>query len=68
MGLALQRIIDSIPFVTEALPTITTYPIDYSVTHYLIAVAFALATTWVAGWLPARKAAGLDPVDIIRGK
>jgi lipoprotein-releasing system permease protein len=68
IGLALQRIIDSIPFVTEALPTITTYPIDYSFTHYLIAVAFALVTTWVAGWLPARKAAGLDPVDIIRGK
>jgi lipoprotein-releasing system permease protein len=68
VGLALQRIIDSIPFVTEALPTITTYPIDYSLTHYAIAVAFALITTWVAGWFPARKAAHIDPVEIIRGK
>jgi lipoprotein-releasing system permease protein len=68
LGLLLQRIIDGIPFVTEALPTVTTYPIDYSLAHYLIAVAFALITTWVAGWFPARKAALIDPVEIIRGK
>jgi lipoprotein-releasing system permease protein len=47
---------------------VTTYPIDYSLAHYLIAVAFALITTWVAGWFPARKAALIDPVEIIRGK
>ena len=29
-GFALQKMIDNIPFVTEALPTITTFPIDYS--------------------------------------
>lgn len=67
-GFSMQKIIDSIPFNTEALPTITTYPIDYSVTYYVVAVTFALLTTWVAGWFPARKASQVDPVEIIRGK
>lgn len=67
-GFTLQKIIDNIPFNTEALPTITTYPIDYSIHYYVIAVTFALLTTWVAGWFPARKASQVDPVEIIRGK
>lgn len=67
-GMALQRVIDSIPFVTAALPTVTTFPIDYSPKYYIIAVTFALITTWIAGWFPARKASQVDPVEIIRGK
>lgn len=67
-GFTLQKIIDNIPFNTEALPTIKTYPIDYSVEYYIIAVTFALLTTWIAGWFPARKASQVDPVEIIRGK
>ena len=68
MGIILQHIIDNIPFVTAALPTVTTFPVDYSKRYYVIAVTFALATTWVAGWFPARKASQVDPVEIIRGK
>ncbi len=67
-GFAMQRLIDQLPFVTEALPTVTTFPVDYNPKYYLIAVTFALLTTWIAGWFPARKAAQIDPVEIIRGK
>ena len=67
-GFTLQNIIDNIPFVTAALPTVKTFPIDYSPKYYIIAVTFALLTTWVAGWFPARKASQVDPVEIIRGK
>ncbi|MBL7940734.1 MAG: ABC transporter permease [Flavobacteriales bacterium] len=67
-GFALQNIIVNIPFVTAALPTVKTFPIDYSPKYYIIAVTFALLTTWVAGWFPARKASQVDPVEIIRGK
>ncbi|HQV76294.1 MAG: ABC transporter permease [Flavobacteriales bacterium] len=67
-GFTLQKVIDNIPFNTEALPTVKTYPIDYSLEYYVIAVSFALLTTWVAGWFPARKASQVDPVEIIRGK
>ncbi|MBK8581823.1 MAG: ABC transporter permease [Flavobacteriales bacterium] len=68
VGVTLQHIIDNIPFVTAALPSVTTFPVDYSIRYYVIAVTFALATTWVAGWFPARKASQVDPVEIIRGK
>lgn len=67
-GFGLQHLIDNIPFVTAALPTVTTFPIDYDPKFYVIAVTFALATTWVAGWFPAQKASQVDPVQIIRGK
>jgi lipoprotein-releasing system permease protein len=67
-GFAMQNVIDNIPFITAALPTVKTFPIDYSPKYYIIAVTFALLTTWVAGWFPARKASQVDPVEIIRGK
>ena len=67
-GFGLQNVIDNIPFITQALPTVTTFPIDYNPKYYIIAVTFALLTTWIAGWFPARKAAQVDPVEIIRGK
>lgn len=68
LGFLMQRVVDNIPFITEALPTVTTFPVDYNPKYYVIAVTFALLTTWIAGWFPARKASQVDPVEIIRGK
>lgn len=42
-------------------------PLAYELSHYLIAGAVALASSFAAGYAPARKAARLHPVDIIRG-
>ncbi len=67
-GFLLSLGIDQIPFNTSALPTIKTYPINYNPAFYLIATLFSLATTYLAGWTPARKASRVDPVIIIRGK
>lgn len=67
-GFLFSLIIDNIPFNTASLPTVNTYPIDYGIHYYLIAVIFAIATTSLAGWLPAKKASKVDPVVIIRGK
>ena len=67
-GYALSSLIDVLPFETEALPTIKTYPVNFDPVYYFTGVSFALATTWVAGWFPAKKASKVDPVDIIRGK
>lgn len=60
--------IDQIPFETEALPTIKTFPVDYNPKYYIIGGTFSLVTTYFAGFFPARKASGVDPVEIIRGK
>lgn len=67
-GFALSAIIDQIPFITAALPTVKTYPINYNPKFYLIGGVFSLVTTYFAGYFPSRKASKIDPVIIIRGK
>ena len=67
-GFILSFIIDQIPFVTASLPTVTTYPVNYNPVYYMIAAGFSLATTFFAGFFPAKKASKVDPVVIIRGK
>ena len=42
-------------------------PLFYTPVHYAMAGAVALASSLIAGYSPARKAAALEPVDIIRG-
>ena len=42
-------------------------PVLYSVKHYALATAVALVSSLVAGYFPARAAAKVHPVDIIRG-
>jgi lipoprotein-releasing system permease protein len=67
IGYGLSRLIDSVPFNTDALPTITTYPINYNIWYYLVGISFALVSTFIAGYLPSNKAKRIDPVRIIRG-
>lgn len=67
-GYGLSVLIDFTPFETQALPTITTFPVNYNPVYYIIGIAFSLITTYVAGVFPAKKAAQVDPVVIIRGK
>jgi lipoprotein-releasing system permease protein len=68
LGRLLAMAIERVPFEFDALPTVTTYPVDHDPTYYFIGITFALVTTWVAGYFPARKASTIDPVEIIRGK
>lgn len=67
-GFLIVSFIDQIPFNTAALPSIKTYPVSYDIKYYMIGATFGLFTTFLAGWLPARKASKVDPVVIIRGK
>ena len=67
VGYGLSRLIDNVAFETEALPTITTYPINYNIMYYIIGISFALLSTFIAGYLPSNKAKRVDPVQIIRG-
>ena len=68
LGFVLSTIISHLPFETTALPTLKTYPVNFEILYYLIGISFALVTTYLAGLFPARKAANVDPVIIIRGK
>jgi len=67
-GFGLSALIDQVPFHTASLPTITTYPVSYDPKIYIIGGVFSIITTYFAGYFPSRKASGIDPVIIIRGK
>lgn len=68
LGLGLSLVIDQTPFETEALPTIATYPVNHNPMFYVIGIVFAMISTFLAGYLPSRKAKKIDPVRIIRGQ
>ena len=68
LGYGVCVIIDNTPFDTAALPTIKTYPVMYAPKYYIIGIVFAMLSTFFAGYLPARRAERIDPVDIIRGQ
>jgi lipoprotein-releasing system permease protein len=66
LGYVLSRALGSIEFKSPFVDS-NFIPIEYDIAHYLIATAVALAASAIAGYLPARKAARVHPVDIIRG-
>ncbi|NNK79948.1 MAG: FtsX-like permease family protein, partial [Flavobacteriales bacterium] len=68
IGYFVSVLISHTPFETEALPTIKTYPVNFEPMFYVIGMSFAMVSTFLAGYLPARKAQYIDPVDIIRGQ
>ena len=66
LGYALSRALGAIEFKSPFVDS-NHIPIEYDVSHYLIATIVALGASAIAGYLPARKAARVHPVDIIRG-
>jgi len=68
LGYSVSVIIDNTAFDTPALPTIKTFPVDYQIKYYIIGILFSTISTFMAGYLPSRKAEKIDPVDIIRGQ
>lgn len=68
IGFGLANFIGTLPFNTEALPTIETYPINLNPLFFLIGFSFAMISTFIAGYLPSKRAEKIDPVKIIRGQ
>jgi lipoprotein-releasing system permease protein len=66
LGFLLCLALGSIEFKSPFMDT-TRLPLAYSPLHYAIAMLVALASSFAAGFMPARKAARVHPVDIIRG-
>ncbi|MGD1946787.1 MAG: ABC transporter permease, partial [Croceivirga sp.] len=64
IGNIIVRIIDNIPFNIGPMDTL---PVSYRPQDYLLAFSFGILFTFIAGYLPARKASKLDPVAILRG-
>jgi lipoprotein-releasing system permease protein len=66
LGYALCLALGSIEFKSPFMDA-NRLPLAYSPLHYAIAMLVALVSSFAAGFMPARKAARLHPVDIIRG-
>lgn len=67
LGFALVQLLGSVEIRLRGLVDVQRLPVDNSLVHYAIAGAFALAAATLAAYLPARRAARLRPVDILRG-
>jgi lipoprotein-releasing system permease protein len=64
LGWLVSDVVNHVPFNVAGLATL---PMTYNPKDYILAFSFGLITTFVAGYLPSRKAARIDPVTIIRG-
>lgn len=64
LGTIICKLVNMVPFEIAGMKTL---PMTYSFVNYAMAFMFGLVTTFVAGYLPARKASTIDPVTIIRG-
>ncbi|WP_298984829.1 ABC transporter permease [uncultured Roseibium sp.] len=67
LGFGLSSYLATVKFELTTDVEVTRLPIYFSVLHYVIACLLALFSSAIAGLIPARKAARLNPVDIIRG-
>jgi lipoprotein-releasing system permease protein len=64
LGYLIANLVNKIPFEVAGLLTL---PMAYTLKDYILAFMFGLVTTFIAGYIPARKASKIDPVTIIRG-
>ena len=65
LGFTLMQILGSLEFPIRG--RIETLPLDRSFIQYAVSAAASLTSAIIAAWIPARKAARVDPVDILRG-
>ncbi|REJ81407.1 MAG: ABC transporter permease [Bacteroidetes bacterium] len=68
LGYLMTLIVGSIPMNVKGFITMEYLHFNTSPLFYIFAFVFALIATSLAGYFPARKAAKVDPIDIIRAK
>ncbi|MEZ5853093.1 MAG: ABC transporter permease [Hyphomicrobiaceae bacterium] len=66
LGFVLCLMLGTIEFKSPFMDA-TRLPLYYTPVHYALAGCVAMTASAIAGYLPARKAAGVHPVEIIRG-
>jgi lipoprotein-releasing system permease protein len=68
IGFILSSLIAQAPFDGGDVVSLDHMPVNFDVTYYIIGIVFGVSTTAVAGYMPSRKAAKIDPIEIIRGQ
>lgn len=67
LGFLLIQLLASIRFDVQGMIRTQGFVLNRSIVSYAIAGGIAIAVSALAAYLPARKAAALNPVDVIRG-
>lgn len=67
LGFGLTQLVESVRIDIQSEISTDRLFVIYSIWHYVIGGVFCVASATLAAWIPARKAAGLRPVDILRG-
>ncbi len=68
IGFSLSYFISTLPFDTGGFLSVDTFPVAFDIKFYVFGILFGVITTALAGYLPSKKAAKIDPVQIIRGQ
>ena len=66
IGFTFSFLLSITPFPAGTFFRISTFPVNFLPQHYVMGVLFGFVTTLFAGYFPSKKAAGVDPVKIIR--
>jgi lipoprotein-releasing system permease protein len=67
IGFFFSYLLSITPFPAGQFFRIATFPVNFNPVHYFIGLFFGLLTTLFAGYFPSKRAAQVDPVQIIRG-
>ncbi len=67
LGAALTFTISKIPVNFRGILRTDYFLVDWSAYHYIIAALLAALAVFIASYVPARRAAQLEPVDTLRG-
>jgi len=59
--------VSKLPFRVTGIFSTDSFVVHWSIWHYLLATATAAVIVMVASYIPAQRAASLEPGDIIRG-
>lgn len=67
IGFTFSYLLSITPFPAATFFRIETFPVNFDPVHYTTGLFFGFLTTLFAGYFPSKKAAQVDPVQIIRG-
>lgn len=59
--------ISKMPYKSDVMITLDHLPVSFNPVYYITGFSFGIITTALAGYLPSRKAARVDPITILRG-